>query len=255
MSKIRILMIDDNVNLIEMVREYFKDHNKIELAIESHDGEDGLNKILNSAGNYDVILLDLIMPVKDGLYVLEELKKRGIEKNIIVETSYNEPKIIRKVSEYGVNYYVLKPFNLSDLEDKILSVFDTQESKTINLYHSNLQISITKMLHELGMPSHIKGYQYIREGITMIYNDTNIIGGITKELYPELASKFDTTVSRVERAIRHAIEVSWNRGNWDYMEELFGHSVDIDKAKPTNSEFIVTVADKLRLEFSKQKVM
>ena len=252
MSKIRILMIDDNVNLIEMVREYFKDHNKIELAIESHDGEDGLNKILNSAGNYDVILLDLIMPVKDGLYVLEELKKRGIEKNIIVETSYNEPKIIRKVSEYGVNYYVLKPFNLSDLEDKILSVFDTQESKTINLYHSNLQISITKMLHELGMPSHIKGYQYIREGITMIYNDPNIIGGITKELYPELASKFDTTVSRVERAIRHAIEVSWNRGNWDYMEELFGHSVDIDKAKPTNSEFIVTVADKLRLEFIKQ---
>ena len=255
MSKIKILMIDDNVNLIEMVREYFKDHNKIELTIESHDGEDGLNKILNSAGNYDVILLDLIMPVRDGLYVLEELKKRGIEKNIIVETSYNEPKIIRKVSEYGVNYYVLKPFNLSDLEDKILSVFDTQESKTINLYHSNLQISITKMLHELGMPSHIKGYQYIREGITMIYNDPNIIGGITKELYPELASKFDTTVSRVERAIRHAIEVSWNRGNWDYMEELFGHSVDIDKAKPTNSEFIVTVADKLRLEFSKQKVM
>ena len=255
MSKIKILMIDDNVNLIEMVREYFKEHNRIELAIESHDGEDGLNKILNSAGNYDVILLDLIMPVKDGLYVLEELKKRGIEKNIIVETSYNEPKIIRKVSEYGVNYYVLKPFNLSDLADKILSVFDTQESKTINLYHSNLQISITKMLHELGMPSHIKGYQYIREGITMIYNDPNIIGGITKELYPELASKFDTTVSRVERAIRHAIEVSWNRGNWDYMEELFGHSVDIDKAKPTNSEFIVTVADKLRLEFSKQKVM
>ena len=255
MSKIKILMIDDNVNLIEMVREYFKEHNRIELAIESHDGEDGLNKILNSAGNYDVILLDLIMPVKDGLYVLEKKKKRGIEKNIIVETSYNEPKIIRKVSEYGVNYYVLKPFNLSDLEDKILSVFDTQESKTINLYHSNLQISITKMLHELGMPSHIKGYQYIREGITMIYNDPNIIGGITKELYPELASKFDTTVSRVERAIRHAIEVSWNRGNWDYMEELFGHSVDIDKAKPTNSEFIVTVADKLRLEFSKQKVM
>ena len=252
MSKIKILMIDDNVNLIEMVREYFKEHNRIELAIESHDGEDGLNKILNSAGNYDVILLDLIMPVKDGLYVLEELKKRGIEKNIIVETSYNEPKIIRKVSEYGVNYYVLKPFNLSDLEDKILSVFDTQESKTINLYHSNLQISITKMLHELGMPSHIKGYQYIREGITMIYNDPNIIGGITKELYPELASKFDTTVSRVERAIRHAIEVSWNRGDWDLMEEIFGHSVDIDKAKPTNSEFIVTVADKLRLEYVKQ---
>lgn len=255
MSKIKILMIDDNVNLIEMVREYFKDHNKIELTIESHDGEDGLNKILNSAGNYDVILLDLIMPVKDGLYVLEELKKRGIEKNIIVETSYNEPKIIRKVSEYGVNYYILKPFDLSDLEDKILDTFNISEKKTINLLNNNLQISISKMLHELGMPSHIKGYQYIREAISMVYDNPEIVGGITKELYPELASKFDTTVSRVERAIRHAIEVSWNRGNWDYMEELFGHSVDIDKAKPTNSEFIVTVADKLRLEFSKQKVM
>ena len=102
------------------------------------------------------------------------------------------------------------------------------------------------------MPSHIKGYQYIREGISLIYNNPSIIGGITKELYPEIAMKYDTTVSRVERAIRHAIEVSWNRGSIDYMEELFGHSVDFDKAKPTNSEFIVTVADKLRLEYSKK---
>ncbi len=252
MNKIRILIIDDNVSLIDMVKEYFHDNSKIEVTLSSNDGEDGLNKILNE-DNYDIILLDLVMPNKDGLYVLEELKKRKLEKNIIVETSYNEPKVIRRVSEYGVNYYLLKPFDLVSLEEKILDVFNTSNDKNISLYHSNLQISITKMLHELGMPSHIKGYQYIREGITMIYNDPNIIGGITKELYPELASKFDTTVSRVERAIRHAIEVSWNRGSWDYMEELFGHSVDIDKAKPTNSEFIVTVADKLRLEHAKQK--
>jgi len=119
------------------------------------------------------------------------------------------------------------------------------------VFQNNLQISITKTLHELGVPSHIKGYQYIREGITLVYQRPEIIGGITKELYPEIAKKFDTTVSRVERAIRHAIEVSWNRGNWKLMEEIFGHSVDIDKAKPTNSEFIVTVADKLRLEFNK----
>ena len=252
MNKIRILMIDDNESLIDMVKEYFHDNSRIEVTLCSNDGEDGLNKILNE-DNYDIILLDLVMPNKDGLYVLEELKKRKLEKNIIVETSYNEPKVIRKVSEYGVNYYLLKPFDLMSLEEKILDVFNTSNDKNESLYHSNLQISITKMLHELGMPSHIKGYQYIREGITMIYNDPNIIGGITKELYPELASKFDTTVSRVERAIRHAIEVSWNRGSWDYMEELFGHSVDIDKAKPTNSEFIVTVADKLRLEYAKQK--
>lgn len=252
MEKIKVLMIDDNTSLVEMVKEYFSNHQKIAVTLTCENGLEGLDTIINKPNEYDIILLDLVMPQKDGLYVLEELNKRGLEKNIIVETSYNEPKVIRKVSEYGVNYYILKPFDLMDLETRILDLFNDISGKTINLYHSNLQISITKMLHELGMPSHIKGYQYIREGISMIYTNPNLIGGITKELYPELATKFDTTVSRVERAIRHAIEVSWNRGNWDYMEELFGHSVDIDKAKPTNSEFIVTVADKLRLEVAKQ---
>ena len=252
MEKIRVLMIDDNQSLVDMVSEYSTNHSKIEVVLSCKDGEEGLDTIINKSSEYDVVLLDLVMPKKDGLYVLEELNKRGIEKNIIVETSYNEPKVIRKVSELGVNYYILKPFDLIDLENRIIETFSSIANKTINLYHSNIQISITKMLHELGMPSHIKGYQYIREGINMIYDDPGLIGGITKELYPELASKFDTTVSRVERAIRHAIEVSWNRGNWDYMEEIFGHSVDIDKAKPTNSEFIVTVADKLRLEIAKQ---
>ena len=252
MEKIKILMIDDNTSLVEMVKEYFKDNQKIEVSLTCKDGLEGLKTILEKPDEYDIILLDLVMPVKDGIYVIDELNRRGIEKNIIVETSYNEPNVIRKVSEYGVNYYVLKPFDLTDLENRIIELSNNIQGKTINLYHSNLQISITKMLHELGMPSHIKGYQYIREGITMIFNDPSLIGGITKELYPDLATKFDTTVSRVERAIRHAIEVSWNRGSWDYMEELFGHSVDIDKAKPTNSEFIVTVADKLRLELAKQ---
>ena len=251
MEKIRVLMIDDNQNLVDMVKEYFENHNRIDVVLSCKDGEEGLDTIINKGDEYDIILLDLVMPKKDALYVLDELNKRGLEKNIIVETSYNEPKVIRKVSEYGVSYYILKPFDLTDLEKRILEIFNEMSNKSINLYHSNLQISITKMLHELGMPSHIKGYQYIREGISMIYDNPSLIGGITKELYPELAIKFDTTVSRVERAIRHAIEVSWNRGNWDYMEELFGHSVDIDKAKPTNSEFIVTVADKLRLEIAK----
>lgn len=253
MEKIRVLMIDDNVNLIKMVEEYFSDHKEIEIVMKAHDGGAGLDLILDKEGEYDLVLLDLIMPNKDGIYVLEELKKRNITKNIIVATSYNAPEMIRKVSEYGVNYYILKPFELVDLENRILDVFKVVKGGSINLYHNNLQISITKMLHELGMPSHIKGYQYIREGIDMIYNNPDMIGGITKEMYPDIASKYDTTVSRVERAIRHAIEVSWNRGNWDFMEEVFGHSVDIDKAKPTNSEFIVTIADKLRLEYAKEK--
>ena len=254
MSKIRLLMIDDNIALTEMVKEYFSNHKKIEVSLCSYDGEDGLDKIINKQDEYDLILLDLIMPKKDGIYVLDELRKRNIVKNIIVATSYNAPEMIRKVSEFGVKYYILKPFELSDLENRILEVFMVSSPNSINLYYNNLQISVTKMLHELGMPAHIKGYQYVREAIIMIYNNPEFIGGITKELYPDLADKYDTTVSRVERAIRHAIEVSWNRGNWDLMEEIFGHSVDIDKAKPTNSEFIITIADKLRLEWAKEKV-
>jgi len=252
MEKIKVLMIDDNVNLVGMVEDYFEEHSKIEIVGKAHDGVEGLKIIKEGKLKYDLIILDLIMPKKDGIGVLKDLKESKIISNIIVATSYNAPDTIRQVSEFGVNYYILKPFDLPDLEDKILDTFKVSNSKSINILGNNLKISISKMLHELGMPSHIKGYQYIREAISMVYDNPDIVGGITKELYPELASKFDTTVSRVERAIRHAIEVSWNRGDWDLMEEVFGHSVDIDKAKPTNSEFIVTVADKLRLEFIKQ---
>ena len=253
MEKIRLLMIDDNVSLIEMVEEYFKGHNKIEVSLTAHDGAEGIQVIEEKKDLYDLIILDLIMPNKDGMYVLEEMKNRGIDKKVIVATSYNASDIIRKVSEYGVSYFILKPFDLADLEKRILEAGSVRNSssKNIDFGYNNLQISITKILHELGIPSHIKGYQYIREGIGIIYERPETIGGITKELYPELATKFDTTVSRVERAIRHAIEVSWNRGSWDLMEEIFGHSVDIDKAKPTNSEFIGTIADKLKLEASK----
>ena len=253
MKKIRVLMIDDNIELVSMIKEYFNNHASIEIVLEANDGEEGLRLIRNNQSEYDVIILDLIMPKRDGLSILEEIKREDIDKKIIILTSYNAQDMIRKVSEMGVNYFILKPFELTDLERRIEDCGEIKDysNTSIDIYHNNLQISITKILHELGIPSQIKGYQYIREGISILYEKPEVIGGITKELYPDIASKFDTTVSRVERAIRHAIEVSWNRGDWDLMEEIFGHSVDIDKAKPTNSEFIVTVADKLRLEFQK----
>ena len=148
---------------------------------------------------------------------------------------------------------MLKPFDFKEFEKKILQLIEGNklQSRVIDLHDHNVQVSITKILHQLGIPSHIKGYQYIREAISLVYTNPNLIGGITKELYPEIGQKYKTSVSRVERAIRHAIEVSWNRGDWSLMEDIFGHSVDIDKAKPTNSEFIVTIADKLRLEMLK----
>ena len=243
---IKILMIDDNKELIKMVKEYFKENDDISISLEAYDGESGINIIEKNQNDYDIILLDLIMPKKDGLYVLEEMKKRNLNKKVIIETSYNTPDVISEAAGYGVNYFILKPFELSDLHKRIINVMNSD--KKVDIGSNHLQISITKVLHELGIPSHIKGYQYIREGIGIIYERPEVIGGITKELYPELAHKFDTTVSRVERAIRHAIEVSWNRGSWELMEDIFGHSVDIDKAKPTNSEFIVTIADKLKLD-------
>ena len=245
MKKTNVLMIDDNVELVNMVKEYFSDNEDVSITLTAHDGVEGLKLILERENEYDVILLDLIMPKKDGMHVLKELKEKNITKRIILLTSFNAQNVIREASELGISYFILKPFELVELEKRIMECNSdsSYSKKTIDMRYNNLQVSITKILHELGVPSHIKGYQYIREGIAVLF-----------ELYPDIASKYDTTVSRVERAIRHAIEVSWNRGNWQLMEEIFGHSVDIDKAKPTNSEFIVTVADKLRLEFHQDAV-
>lgn len=245
--KKKIMVVDDNKVMVEMLKEYFLESKTVEVVDEAYDGLEAWNKIKENT--YDCVLLDLIMPKKDGLFVLEQIKENKIKANIIVVTSYNEQETIRNVSEFGVRYFVLKPFDLKDLEKRIMDATrDKRENSVIDFGNNDAHIKVSKILHELGIPSHIKGYQYIRDAITMVYKDQNLIGGITKELYPEIGKKYNASVTRVERAIRHAIEVSWNRGDWDLMEEIFGHSVDIDRAKPTNSEFIVTIADKMRLD-------
>lgn len=245
--KKKIMVVDDNKVMVEMLKEYFLESKTVEVVDEAYDGQEAWNKIKENT--YDCVLLDLIMPKKDGLFVLEQIKENKIKANVIVVTSYNEQETIRNVSEFGVRYFVLKPFDLKDLEKRIMDATrDRRENNVIDFGNNDAHIKVSKILHELGIPSHIKGYQYIRDAITMVYKDQNLIGGITKELYPEIGKKYNASVTRVERAIRHAIEVSWNRGDWDLMEEIFGHSVDIDRAKPTNSEFIVTIADKMRLD-------
>ena len=153
----------------------------------------------------------------------------------------DDKKLIDMIEDYYEDNKVIKV--ILSIEEAI------EKNKKINLISNDLEISITKTLHELGVPSHIKGYQYIREGIFLVYKNPEIIGGITKELYPEIADKYDSTASSVERAIRHAIDIGWNRGNLELMEDIFGYSIDVDKSKPTNSEFIITIADKLRLEY------
>ena len=169
MKEIRVLMIDDNKSLVDMIEEYFSDNEKIKVVKKAYSGLEGIKVIDKNRNDYDVIILDLIMPNKDGIYVLDEMKKRGISKPVIISTSYNQDEMIRKVSEYGVRYFLLKPYDLTDLESRILELsnFELKENKNINLFHSGLQMSITKILHDLGVPSHIKGYQYIKEGIMM----------------------------------------------------------------------------------------
>ncbi len=255
MKKIRLFVIDDNETFKNMLKEYFNKTKEVEVTLDAPDGEIGIEMIKNKSEEFDVIVLDVIIPKKDGISVLKYLKENNIEKKVLVLSAYNTQKVIQKVAELGADYFMIKPVKMESIEEKIKDLYNNYSEvyagKSIDLYSNNLQVSITKTLHELGVPSHIKGYQYIREGISLLYHNPAIIGGITKELYPEIARKYNSTTSRVERAIRHAIEISWNRANWEFMEDIFGYSVDIDKAKPTNSEFIVTIADKLRLEYNK----
>ncbi len=247
MEKTRLLIIDDDELLVGMIQEYFLKDSSIDVALVASDGNEGICMIENHFKDFDFILLDLIMPKKDGIDVLKYLQKNSYDKKVIVLTSYSTPDMIHKVATLGANYLMIKPFELSYLKEKIQQLRESEEKgKIINLIDYNLYNSITKTLHELGVPSHIKGYQYIREGIIIVLEKGNII--LTKELYYMIAMKYDSTVSNVERSIRHAIEISWNRGNWELMEDLFGHSIDSEKAKPTNREFIITIVDKLQLE-------
>lgn len=246
-EKIRIFVVDDSKKVVNEVNKYFKSHAEIELVGIASDGIEALEVLRREHNNIDVLVMDLIIPKMDGLSVLEVLHKEGIMMKSIITTSINSLEVINKCMEVGVNYYMLKPYDYETLEKRVLLVSKTRSKKLV-VNSNDLAMAITDLLHSLGIPSHIKGYSYIRDGIDLMYRNPNMIGAITKELYPEIASKYDTTSSRVERAIRHAIEVSWSRGDYDVMEDLFGHSVDYDRAKPTNSEFIATIADKLRLD-------
>ncbi len=246
-KKINALVIDDNVNLLKSIKQYFSSHAVINIYETATDGEEGLEKIIQNQNNIDIIIMDLIIPKLDGISLLEKLKENHLDKKIIVLTSYKNEETIKLANEYNISYYMLKPYNNEILEKRIINAMENKKEH-LELTTEKVRLSISKLLHDLGVPSHIKGYQYIRESIYLMYENPDLVGGITKELYPEIAVKFDTTSSRVERAIRHAIEVSWNRGDYDLMEEIFGHSVDYDRAKPTNSEFIATLADKLRID-------
>ena len=251
MESIRLLIIDDNELLVKMIDDYFIENQKIKINLTAKNGKEGIEQIKNNLEDFDVLLLDIVMPEKDGIDVLDYMKKNSIDKRVIVMTAYNSPDMIHRIAHLGADYIIIKPFEIKTLEEKIKYIIEksTLNDNMIDLFHYDLQRTVINILHELGVPSHIQGYEYIKEGILSAYNTNVAIA--SKEIYQGIARKYSSTVSRVERSIRHAIETSWNRGNWDLMEELFGNSIDSEKAKPTNSEYIMTIAEKLKIDFYK----
>lgn len=242
-NSINVLVIDNNESLTKDIEKYFRSHEVIKVVATSSDGEEGLSYIINNNSSIDVIVMDLIIPRMDGLFILQELEKRGINKSVIITTNFKDEKIMEEANEYGVDYYMLKPINFQSLEKRILSV----NLKKGNTKMFNKEAMVADMLHRLGIPSHIRGYQYIKEGVLIVYKGGNRISYITKDVYPEIAKKFNTTPTRVERAIRHAIEISWNRGDMGLMEETFGNSLNVNRDKPTNAEYLTTIADRLKI--------
>lgn len=245
-NRVRALLIDSDQDQLSSMEKYFSSHAVIDVVKTFNDGYLADKYINNNINSFDVVIMDLLLPNKDGLNIIKGIRNKSFDKGIIVLTGYNTLDMVKQISMLNVNYFILKPYDIKDLEYHILNL----DNNRVSLFDCDkeLQSNISNLLHSLGVPSHIKGYEYIREGIGLLYNKPSILGAITKEMYPEIAVKYNTTSSRVERAIRHAIEISWSRGDYDLMEDLFGNSVDVDRSKPTNSEFIATLADKLRLQ-------
>ncbi|HEY5561771.1 MAG TPA: sporulation transcription factor Spo0A [Clostridiaceae bacterium] len=259
-KKIQIVIADDNREFRDILNEYLNNQTDMEVIGAARDGVEACEMIY--AKQPDIVVLDIIMPHLDGLGVLEKINSKHMEKKpqTIILSAVGQEKITHSALELGAEYYIVKPFDMEVLVSRIRQLQSTENSAVIrsNASYSfnskqkesssnSLEEEVTSILHELGAPAHLKGYQFLREAIMMATVDLNVINSITKLLYPSIASKFMTTPSRVERAIRHSIEVAWSRGNTNNINSIFGFTVNITKGKPTNSEFIAMVADKLRL--------
>ena len=251
-KKKRIVIVDDNRDFCENVRDFLSAKEDYEVVATAYDGKTGYELVLETKP--DLILTDIVMPVMDGLTLMSRIANNNMlvpKPAIIVFSSSGYDSIIANATRLGAAFYFIKPFDMSALADRIDEVLSTKtasagEAKTKAV--RDLETNITMYIQQLGVPAHIKGYQYIRDAIMMVIEDMDAINSITKFLYPTVAKHYNTTSSRVERAIRHAIEVAWDRGNPDVLNDLFGYTILSTRGKPTNSEFIAMIADKIRLE-------
>lgn len=239
MSKIRVFITDDNKAIVELLKEFISSQSDMEVVGTASNGVLCLEAL--KTVETDVLLLDLVMPQMDGISVLEQLsqsKKEHMPKTLFI-TAFAQEDVMRKTAELGALYFILKPFDLNHVAKQIRDAYNSK--KTVSKEKpKSLDGQISYILQEAGIPPHIKGYAYLREAITMVYHDNGLLGSITKVVYPDVAKVFQTEASRVERAIRHAIETSWNKGNMTRFTE--------SKHKPTNAGFIAMVAEQLRLE-------
>ena len=243
---IKVVAVDDNEAVLGSVKNYFKDSEKINVVAVFNNGAEALKYLTNNSKEYDLLLIDILLPQVDGIKILEDLKAKGIEKKIIVLSSFKDDFSIRRIQMLNANYYMLKPMDLSILESRMLELFE--HSNNLKYKETiNVEVEVSSLLHDLGIPSHVRGYRYIRDGVMLLYESTSMVNLVTKDIYPIIAKKYDTTTTRVERAIRHAIEISWMRGDIKLMEDLFGNSIDFDRSRPTNAEFLTTIADKFKL--------
>lgn len=264
MSKLNIAIADDNERMLELLGNIIHQDKELELVGQAENGRDVYDIIKNKEP--DVVLLDIFMPKMDGLTVMEKVNTdKSLKKHpvFIVVSAVGQERITEDAFNLGAYYYILKPFDNESLLERIKDVGNVsggrrtfcrpvQGQAVLPKPERNLEMDVTDIIHEIGVPAHIKGYQYLRDAIILSVDDVEMLNSITKILYPTIAKKHQTTPSRVERAIRHAIEVAWSRGKMDTIDELFGYTVNNGKGKPTNSEFIALIADKIRLEYRKQ---
>jgi two-component system response regulator (stage 0 sporulation protein A) len=252
--KIKIVILDDNHNIREILREYIAMQDDMEVIGMAGDGVTGLEVIKSVYP--DIVILDMIMPHLDGLGVLEQLYTLGLQPipYIICLSAIGQEELIRRAIELGARYYMVKPFDMETMIRRIREIIKKSEPTKFNMPSAikseNLEEKISNIFLTIGIPAHIKGYHFLREAIKMVVEDSELINQITKELYPGIARKFNTTPSKVERAIRHAIDVAWSRGRVENINQLFGYVVYGKNDKPTNGEFIALVADKLSMERS-----
>ena len=244
--KTTIMIVDDNKDFTTEAEKYFSSRPDSEVIATAADGAEALD-ILRTA-EPDVLLLDLVMPNLDGFSVLEQMDKRGTR--VIVVSALSQDTFIAKAMHLGADYYMMKPVSMANLAARVFDapVKRRDNAVAVNVKSKSMDEKITNVFITVGIPAHIKGYQFLREAVKMAIVNPDVINSITKRLYPDVAAKFSTSPSKVERAIRHAIEVAWNRGKIENINSLFGVRVYSQHEKPTNGEFIALVADKMLLE-------